>query len=114
MLLVAGLDAQLNMASEAPIAKRRTVRRRRGLKTPELKMDLIRIGVDPFLSWDWTGTKVYSEWCRRVGCLHFCNQRLLPKSRAHDRDCDSAPPGRKLNGASRKGHARLKDESRGS
>jgi hypothetical protein len=43
MLLVAGLEAQLNIASEAPVAKRIKVRRRRGLKTPELEAGLIRI-----------------------------------------------------------------------
>jgi hypothetical protein len=43
MLLVAGFEAQLNMASEAPIAKRTNVRTRRGLKTPDLNAGLIRI-----------------------------------------------------------------------
>src|ERR1700738_4499531 len=43
MLLVAGLEAQLNIASDAPIAKRMKVRTRRGLKRPDLEAGLIRI-----------------------------------------------------------------------
>src|SRR5439155_22971348 len=37
--------------------------------------------VDPFLNWDWTETKLYSERCLQVGCLHFRNVRGHPASR---------------------------------
>src|SRR6266480_7978410 len=73
IVLVAGLDAQLNTASEAPMAQRKNVKRRRELKTPELEVDLMRIvGSFPESGLDWD-LKLYSERQPRCGCLHFCN-----------------------------------------
>ena len=61
IVLVGGLDAQLNKPREPPTAKRATVKMRRGLMTPDLEADFVRIVFGSFPELEWTGMTVNSE-----------------------------------------------------
>jgi hypothetical protein len=61
IVLVAGVDAQLNMAREAPIMQRTRVKIRRGLTMPDLEADFVRIVFGSFPELEWTGMPVNSE-----------------------------------------------------